>query len=35
MAKKLRELGFEIDPAPIDARKAAGKPVGRPTSRQR
>ncbi len=30
MAKKLRELGFEVDPAPIDARKAAGKPVGRP-----
>ena len=30
MAERLRELGFEIDPAPIDARKAAGKPVGRP-----
>jgi len=30
MAKRLRELGFEVDPAPIDARKAAGKPVGRP-----
>jgi adenylyl-sulfate kinase len=30
MAARLRELGFEIDPAPIDARKAAGKPVGRP-----
>ncbi len=30
MADRLRELGFEIDPAPIDARKAAGKPVGRP-----
>ena len=30
MAKKLRELGFEVDPAPTDARKAAGKPVGRP-----
>jgi predicted metal-dependent phosphoesterase TrpH len=25
-----RELGFEVDPAPIEARKAAGKPVGRP-----
>jgi 3',5'-nucleoside bisphosphate phosphatase len=30
MADRLRELGFEIDPAPIAARKAAGKPVGRP-----
>ena len=30
MAKRLRELGFEIDPAPIEARKAQGKPVGRP-----
>jgi adenylyl-sulfate kinase len=30
MAKRLRELGFEIDPAPIEARKSAGKPVGRP-----
>jgi 3',5'-nucleoside bisphosphate phosphatase len=30
MAKRLRELGFEVDPAPIEARKAAGKPVGRP-----
>ena len=30
MADRLRELGFEIDPAPIEARKAAGKPVGRP-----
>jgi adenylyl-sulfate kinase len=30
MAERLRELGFEVDPAPIDARKAAGKPVGRP-----
>jgi 3',5'-nucleoside bisphosphate phosphatase len=30
MAAKLRELGFEVDPAPIEARKAAGKPVGRP-----
>jgi 3',5'-nucleoside bisphosphate phosphatase len=30
MAKRLHELGFQIDPAPIEARKAAGKPVGRP-----
>jgi adenylyl-sulfate kinase len=30
MAAKLRELGFEVDPGPIEARKAAGKPVGRP-----
>ena len=30
MADRLRELGFEVDPAPIEARKAAGKPVGRP-----
>jgi 3',5'-nucleoside bisphosphate phosphatase len=30
MAGRLRELGFEVDPAPIEARKAAGKPVGRP-----
>ncbi len=30
MAAKLRELGFEVDPAPIEARKVAGKPVGRP-----
>jgi adenylyl-sulfate kinase len=30
MAERLRELGFEIDPGPIEARKAAGKPVGRP-----
>jgi len=30
IAERLRELGFEIDPAPIEARKAAGKPVGRP-----
>jgi adenylyl-sulfate kinase len=30
MAERLRELGFEVDPAPIDARRAAGKPVGRP-----
>ena len=30
MAERLGELGFEVDPAPIEARKAAGKPVGRP-----
>ena len=30
MAARLNELGFEVDPAPIEARKAAGKPVGRP-----
>jgi adenylyl-sulfate kinase len=30
MAGRLRDLGFEVDPAPIEARKAAGKPVGRP-----
>lgn len=30
MAAKLRELGFEVDSAPIEARKAEGKPVGRP-----
>ncbi len=30
MSERLRELGFEIDPAPLEARKTAGKPVGRP-----
>jgi adenylyl-sulfate kinase len=30
MAARLKELGFEIDPAPLQARKDAGKPVGRP-----
>jgi 3',5'-nucleoside bisphosphate phosphatase len=30
MAERLRQLGYEIEPAPIEARKAAGKPVGRP-----
>jgi adenylyl-sulfate kinase len=30
MAARLRELGFAIDTAPIEARRAAGKPVGRP-----
>jgi 3',5'-nucleoside bisphosphate phosphatase len=30
MAERLGELGFEVDPAPIEARRAGGKPVGRP-----
>ena len=30
MAARLNELGFEIDPAPVERRRAAGKPVGRP-----
>jgi predicted metal-dependent phosphoesterase TrpH len=30
MAARLQELGFEIDPAPVEARRTAGKPVGRP-----
>jgi hypothetical protein len=30
MAARLATLGFGVDPAPIEARKAAGKPVGRP-----
>jgi predicted metal-dependent phosphoesterase TrpH len=30
MGEKLRELGFEIDPAPLAARREAGKPIGRP-----
>jgi len=30
MARRLNELGFEIDPAPVESRRAAGKPVGRP-----
>ena len=30
MAERLGELGLEIDPEPIEARKARGKPVGRP-----
>ena len=30
MAERLRELGFEIDPTPLEARRAAGKPIGRP-----
>ncbi|HYI98742.1 MAG TPA: PHP domain-containing protein [Thermoleophilaceae bacterium] len=30
MAARLNELGFEIDPGPVESRRAAGKPVGRP-----
>ena len=30
MASRLADLGFAVDPAPIDERKRAGKPVGRP-----
>jgi predicted metal-dependent phosphoesterase TrpH len=30
MAERLRELGFELDDAPLAARRAAGKPIGRP-----
>jgi predicted metal-dependent phosphoesterase TrpH len=30
MSDRLQELGFEIDPGPVDARRSAGKPVGRP-----
>jgi predicted metal-dependent phosphoesterase TrpH len=30
MGDRLRELGYEIDPAPLEARRAAGKPIGRP-----
>ncbi len=30
MAERLRELGFQVDPGPIEGRKEAGKPVGRP-----
>jgi predicted metal-dependent phosphoesterase TrpH len=30
MAGRLRELGFELDSAPLEARRAAGKPIGRP-----
>jgi len=30
MAGRLRELGFELDDTPLDARRAAGKPIGRP-----
>jgi predicted metal-dependent phosphoesterase TrpH len=30
MADRLRELGLELDDTPLRARKAAGKPIGRP-----
>jgi 3',5'-nucleoside bisphosphate phosphatase len=30
MSDRLQELGFEIDPSHVDARRDAGKPVGRP-----
>ena len=30
MAGRLRELGFELDDTPLAARRAAGKPIGRP-----
>ena len=30
MADRLRELGFELDDSPLAARRAAGKPIGRP-----
>ena len=30
MVDRLRELGFAIDPAPLQQRKAEGKPLGRP-----
>lgn len=30
MSDRLQELGFEVDPAPLEARRAAGKPIGRP-----
>jgi 3',5'-nucleoside bisphosphate phosphatase len=30
MAGRLRELGFELDDTPLLARRAAGKPIGRP-----
>jgi hypothetical protein len=30
MGDRLRELGYEIDPAPLEERRAAGKPIGRP-----
>src|SRR4051812_20841871 len=30
MAGRLRELGFELDDAPLVARREAGKPIGRP-----
>src|SRR5215208_996216 len=30
MAERLRELGFELDGAPLEVRRKAGKPIGRP-----
>jgi predicted metal-dependent phosphoesterase TrpH len=30
MVDRLRELGFSLDDAPLRARRAAGKPIGRP-----
>ena len=30
MAERLRQLGFELDDAPLRARREAGKPIGRP-----
>ena len=30
MVDRLRELGFAIDPAPLEKRKAEGRPLGRP-----
>ena len=30
MAERMRELGFELDEAVLNARRAAGKPLGRP-----
>jgi predicted metal-dependent phosphoesterase TrpH len=30
MRERLEELGYAIDPAPLEARRAAGKPIGRP-----
>jgi len=30
MADRLRELGFQLDDAPLEARRRAGKPIGRP-----
>jgi predicted metal-dependent phosphoesterase TrpH len=30
MVDRLRELGFELDETPLDERRAAGKPLGRP-----
>jgi hypothetical protein len=30
MGERLADLGYAIDPAPLEARRAAGKPIGRP-----